>query len=456
MKKALIVLAIVISAGGGYYYYGVSARQSSGPEIIQAAASLGDVVDTVQITGTLQPLRTVNVGSQVSGVVSELYADYNAVVRKDQVIARLDPSLLQVQVDLQLAAVERQNGEIQRFAMQLEHDTANLERARALFNKGLVTREALDQAELAVNVRKTELEASRKSLKTAEANLNQARLNLSHTIIRSPIDGVVINRLVDIGQAVQSSMNVAQFFTLAADLRSLRLEAEVDEAEIGRIRPGMAVEFTVDSYGDDRFLGTVETVTLNAKTANNVVTYPVWISVPNPDLKLRPSMTANVLIYVSTASGVTRIPNAATRFRPTTAMFDALGLPAPETRRAAGRPSSAPAPTATKTTASKAVTGVASQIDELFAPLPRRNTAGTIWVWDGTTKTLTEKSVRLGITNGQMTELVEGEIEPGQMVVTNIVVATATTAAAQQSVFGHMGGRGGPGGFGPPGGGRGF
>ena len=128
-------------------------------------------------------------------------------------------------------------------------------------------------------------------------------------------------------------MNVAQFFTLATDLRHLRLEAVVDEAEIGRIRPGMSAEFTVDSYGEQVFRGTVETVTLNAQTQNNVVTYPVWISVPNPDFKLRPSMTANVLIFVSTANGVTRIPSAATRFRPSTAMFTALGLTPPESRR---------------------------------------------------------------------------------------------------------------------------
>jgi HlyD family secretion protein len=404
----------------------------------------------VQVTGTLQPLRSVNVGSQVSGIVAELHADFNDIVRAGQVIARLDPSLFQVQVDLQRAAVERQNGEIRRQAMQLENDMANAERARALFDKGLVTREALDQAELAVNVRRTELDAAEKSVKTAEANLNQALLNLGHTTIRSPIDGVVVNRLVDIGQAVQSSMNVAQFFTLATDLRTLRLEAEVDEAEIGRIRPGMTAEFTVDSYGGETFSGTVETVTLNARTSNNVVTYPVWISVPNTHLKLRPSMTASVLIYVSTARGVTRIPNAATRFRPTTAMFEALGLPAPESRRlqqAATGPTTAEA----APPSNRSIAG-AKQIDELFAPVPRRNTAGTVWVWDEARGTLTETAVRLGITNGQVTELVEGEIEPGQMLVTNIMLPTTTTATAQQNVFGSMG-RGGPGGFGGRGGG---
>jgi HlyD family secretion protein len=447
--RTLVLLTTLVIAGGGYYFYGVSARQVSGPDILQAAVTSGDIVETVQVTGTLQPLRTVNVGSQVSGIVAELLADFNSVVRKDQVIARLDPSLLQVQVDLQSAAVERQIGEIRRLEMQLEMETATLERTRALFAKGLVAREALDQAELQVKVRTTEVDAARKMLKTAEANLNQATLNLSHTIIRSPIDGVVVNRLVDVGQTVQSSMNVAQFFTLAEDLRQLRLEAVVDEADIGRIRPGMAVEFTVDAYGDETFRGRVSTVTLNASTQNNVVTYPVWIDVPNDSLRLRPSMTANVLIYVSVAEGVTRVPTTATRFRPAAAMFEALGLPAPETRRLDR--SAAPERGSTGNAPESALNqpATARRIDDLFAPVPRRNTAGTVWVWDERARTLTERPVRLGITNGQFTELVDGDLTPDQLVVTNILLPAERNAAAPQNVFGSMG-RGGPGG------GRGF
>jgi len=315
-----------------------------------------------------------------------------------------------------------------------------------------------------VAVRTTQVEASKKNLKTAQANLDQAKLNLSYTTIRSPIDGVVVNRQVDIGQTVQSSMNVAQFFTLATDLRNLRLQAVVDEAEIGKIRPGMTAEFTVDSYGGDVFRGIVETVTLNAQNQNNVVTYPVWISVPNPDFKLRPSMTANVLIFVSTAKGVTRIPSVAARFRPSTVMFTALGLTPPESRRlvtaggdgpsmGSGARTGASAPT---TSLAAQRSGRANQIDDLFAPVPRPNTPGTVWVWDESAKTLTSVPVRLGITNGQLTELLDGDIKVGQQLVTNIILPQTSTASAQQNnVFGNMGRGGGPGGgFGPPGGGR--
>ena len=451
-RKAAVILLLVLTLGGGFYYHRLSARQVANAQIVQVAASSGDIVESVQITGTLQPLRTVNVGSQVSGVVSELNADFNSVVRQGEVIARLDPSLFQVQVDLQAAAVDRQLGEIKNQEMQLENEKVALDRAQMLFDKGLVTEQALEQARLQVGMRTTQVDAAQKMLKTAQANLDQARLNLGYTTIRSPIDGVVINRLVDEGQAVQSSMNVAQFFTLATDLRNLRLEASVDEAEIGRIRPGMTAEFSVDSYGERMFRGTVETVTLNAQTSNNVVTYPVWISVPNPDLMLRPSMTANVRIFVSTAENVTRIPSAATRFRPTTAMFQALGLTPPESQRLVkvSADSGAREAVAASPAGAPAKPIHASQIDDLFAPVPRPNTSGIVWVWDESAKTLTSVPVRLGITNGQLTELLEGDITVGRQLVTSVILPQTSTASAQQTnVFGNNGR-----GFGPPGGGR--
>jgi HlyD family secretion protein len=451
-RKAAFLLLLFVTLGGGFYYHRVSARQTANVQIVQTQATTGDIVESVQITGTLQPLRTVNVGSQVSGVVSELRADFNSVVKQGEVIARLDPSLFQVQVDLQAAAVDRQLGEIKNQEMQLENEKVALDRAQALFARGLVAEQALEQARLQVGVRTTQVESAKKMLKTTQANLDQARLNLSYTTIRSPIDGVVINRLVDEGQAVQSSMNVAQFFTLATDLHNLRLEAVVDEAEIGKIRPGMAAEFGVDSYGDRVFRGTVETVTLNAQTQNNVVTYPVWISVPNPDLLLRPSMTANVRIFVSTAENVTRIPSAATRFRPTAAMFQALGLTPPESQRlvkaspgsSSARDEATPAPPA----GAAAKPLHANQIDELFAPVPRPNTSGTVWVWDESAKSLTSVPVRLGITNGQLTELLQGDIAVGQQLVTNVILPQASTASAQQTnVFSNPGRGFGPGRF---------
>jgi HlyD family secretion protein len=453
MRRRLLVLTALAALGGGYYFYTLMARTETPPQVTTAAVSSGNIVERVEATGTLQATRTVNVGSQVSGVVSELLVDFNSIVTKNQVIAKLDPSLLQVQVDLNNATVERQRGEIANQEQQLENDRRTLDRTQTMFDKGLVARQALDAAELQVQVRQTQVDAARKSLLTVEANLSQAKLNLGYTIIRSPVDGVVVNRLVDTGQTVQSSMNVAQFFTVAADLRSLRLQAGVDEAEIGKIRPGMPVEFTVDAYPGETFHGTVENVTLNAQTANNVVTYPVWIVAPNAQLKLRPSMTATARIIVAEVDDVVRIPSAATRFRPTTQTYAALGIAAPAAEASATRaprtaPSTQPAQTKTSVSARPLAPITAERIDELFAAATRPNTSATVWTWDNAASTLQSKRVTLGLNDGQFIQLIEGDLKPGEKLVTAVALPRETGQAAQ-SLFAQPG----PGGF--PGGGRG-
>ncbi|MEO8069957.1 MAG: efflux RND transporter periplasmic adaptor subunit, partial [Acidobacteriota bacterium] len=325
MKKLIAILVVIAAAGGGYYYYAEYGKPAEKPQIVQATVSQGNIIEAVQATGSLTALRIVPVGSQVSGVVTEMNVDFNSIVKKDQIIAKIDPALFQVQVDLQTANVERQKGEIASQDVQLLQARTDLERTQTMVAKGLANQQQLDQAVLTVKTRETSAEAAKKQLITNQANLDQAKLNLGYTVIRSPIDGVVINRQVDLGQAVQSSMNVAQFFTLATDLRVLKLTAGVDEADIGKIRPGMPVTFTVDSYKGQTFNGTVETVRLNAQNTNNVVTYPVWINAPNPDLKLRPSMTASLRIIVSEVDNVIRVPNQATRFRPTTSASACAG-----------------------------------------------------------------------------------------------------------------------------------
>jgi HlyD family secretion protein len=330
MRKLVITLILVVLAGGGYFaYQKMFVPPPEKPQVIQTTVSQGNIQEVVKATGTLQPLRISPVGSQVSGVVKALYADFNSIVKKGQLIAELEPELLETQVRIQEANLARQEGEIANQKVQLENDRKNLERTEALFKKELVNQQQIDQARLQVKTRETQLAAAEKQLLTVQANLNQAELNLSYTKIRSPLDGVVVARQVDVGQTVQSSVNVAQFFTLATDLRELKLQAWVDEADIGKIRPGQTVMFEVETYRPERFTGTVDTVRLNAQNQSNVVTYPVWIAVPNPELKLRPSMTATIDIVLSTASNVVRVPMAATRFRPNADIYTALGLQPP-------------------------------------------------------------------------------------------------------------------------------
>jgi len=333
MRRLVTALLLLAAAGGGGYYYFTYSKQPEKPQVVQATISQGNITEQVQATGTLEALRTVTVGPQVSGTIQWLGADFNQIVKAGQVVARLDPSLLQVQVDIQTANIERQETDIESQKVQLEDANRSLVRTKELFEKGLANQTQLEQADLTVKTRVAQIASAQKQLVQARANLAQANLNLSYTEVKSPIDGVVVNRRVDVGQTVQSSMNVAEFFQIATDLRMLKLTAGVDEAEIGKVLPDMPVIFTVDSYPGQQFHGTVNAVRLNATTNQNVVTYPVWIDAPNPDLKLRPNLTANVRIIISSAENVIRIPNQALRFRPTTDVFTALGLTPP----AAGR-----------------------------------------------------------------------------------------------------------------------
>ena len=333
MKKLLIALILILLAGAGGYAYWKYGKPDDKATVTQAPLQQGSIVQAVQATGTLEALRNVQVGSQVSGIVKTLNADFNSIVKKDQVIAELDPQLLEVQVEVQQANIERQQGDIAQQRVQLENDQLNQKRTQAQFEKGLVSPQQLEAAQLQVKTREAQINSAEKQLVQSQAQLNQAKLNVSYCTITSPVDGVVVDRKVDIGQAVQASMTTPQFFTIATDLTTLKLSASVDEADIGYVRRGMTVSFTVDSYQQQNFYGTVDAVRLNAQTQNNVVTYPVWINVQNPDLKLRPSMTASLRIIVDQANNVLKVPNQALRFRPTSDIYTWLGMTPPASGR---------------------------------------------------------------------------------------------------------------------------
>jgi len=540
MKKLVFFVIILVVAGGSAWYYFKYGKPVEKPQVMQAAITRGDVVEQVSATGTLEPLRRVDVGSQVSGVVQELFVDFNSIVKQGQVLATIDPTLLQVQVEIQNANIQRQEGDIANQEVQLEDVRKQAERTRAMFEKGLQNQQQMEQAELSVKTRQAQIDSAKKSLIQARANLQQAQLNVQYTTIKSPIDGVVVERRVDRGQTVQASMSAPSFFVLATDLRSLKLTAMVDESEIGKIRPGMDVTFNVDAYGQTPFTGKVDAVRLNATNQNNVVTYPVWINVPNPDLQLRPSMTASLKIIVSTASDVVRVPNTALRFRPNNDIWVALGLTpptagqgraagagaagngngrgdergqttAPAAGRAAGQPAAAEAgatgsqrPGGNRQggsgmgaqsgmanltpeqrqqmmerfgraggaggrtggqggrTATGGRTGrgnaqqppvvpaaplTADKIDEMFAPLQRTETRNPVWTWDEAKKELKSINLRLGVSDGTWTELISGDVQVGQQVVTGVILpqAARSSTTGTNPLFGNQPGRGMPG-----------
>jgi HlyD family secretion protein len=328
MKKLIIIIVLLaaVGAASGAYY-----MRKGGPEpkVDTLQVTRGDIADVVPATGTLEAVTTVNVGTQVSGMVQDLYADYNSIVRKGQVIARLDPSLIQTQIEVQRANVTRAESDLDRLRVNLADSQRKLEQAKQMWAKQLIPRDQLDTAELNVKNAESQIKSSEAGLVQARANLNTQEVNLGHTVIKSPIDGIVISRSVEPGQTVAASMNAPTLYIIAEDLAKMQVLANIDESEIGRVRQGQAVTFRVDAYPNDVFRGVVDQVRLQPTTVQNVVTYSTVIAVPNIDLKLKPGMTANVTVEIARRSNVLRIPAAALRFRPTADHFAALNLPVP-------------------------------------------------------------------------------------------------------------------------------
>src|SRR5258705_11162903 len=335
MKKAIVTLLVVGVIGGSaysYYHY-----KETGPKftVSYATVSRGDIVDTVGATGTLQAVTTVQVGTQVSGTISELHADFNSLVKKGQVLARLDPSLFQTQIEQAKANLARSQADLERQKVALDDANTKLARAKELSDRQLLPRSELDAAEVALRASEAQLKSSQAQITQAQASLNQNQVNLEHTVIQAPIDGLVISRNVDVGQTVAASMQAPTLFVLAADLTKMQVVANLDESDVGRIRPKQVVTFRVDAYPNETFRGTVSQVRLNPIVQQNVVTYATVIDVPNNELKLKPGMTANVNVEIARSSNVLRVPNSALRFRPTNEMYTALGLTAPEQPRGA-------------------------------------------------------------------------------------------------------------------------
>jgi HlyD family secretion protein len=329
-KTVLVAVVVAIVAAGGYAYYRYTQKPPA-PTINTARVTRGDVAEVVGATGTVQAVTTVQVGTQVSGTIQELNADFNSLVRKGQVLARLDPSLFQTQIEQARANLIRAEADLERLRVGLDDARTKLNRARELSEKRLIAQTELEAADVAVRSAEAQLRSQQAAVTQSQASLRQNQVNLQHTVIESPIDGLVISRNVDVGQTVAASMSAPTLFVLAADLTKMQVLASLDESDVGRIRPAQSVRFRVDAFPNEEFLGTVTQVRLQPTTVQNVVTYQTVIDVPNPDLKLKPGMTANVNIEIARRTNVVRVPNTALRFRPTAEIFTALGQTPPPT-----------------------------------------------------------------------------------------------------------------------------
>jgi len=350
MKRAIIAIVLLAVVGGGVGAW-YTQRGKTEIQVTTAPLSRGDIVDTVGATGTLQAVTTVQVGSQVSGNIQWLGADFNSIVKKGQVIARLDPSLFdaqlqQVQANLaqSRANLTKARSDLDRARVQLNDAQQKFTRAKELASRQLLAPSELDSAKIAVDTASAGV-ASQQATVTqvqaavtqSEASVNQSQVNREHTVIVAPIDGIVTQRNVDVGQTVAASMQAPTLFIIAADLAEMQVNANIDEADVGRIRPGQTVSFRVDAYPTDNFVGTVTQIRLQPIVVQNVTTYGAVITVPNRQLKLKPGMTANVKIEIAKRTNALRIPNAALRFRPTDEVFVALNqTPPPEAAFGAG------------------------------------------------------------------------------------------------------------------------
>lgn len=385
----------------------------------------GHVTMTVTATGTLSAVTTVQVGSQVSGVIARLYADFNSTVKKGQLLAELDPTPFQAQV-------EQRQADLTQAQVQTDDARIKYDRQRRLMQGGLTPQAEVDAAE-------AQYKSAAAQVQQARAALSQVLTNLRYTKIISPIDGIVVDRQYDVGQTVAASFQAPTLFQIAQDLTKMQVQADVDQSDIGRVQVGQIARFNVDAYPEDEFRGRISQIRYNAQVNQNVVTYPVIIEVANPEGRLRPKMTANVTIDVSTVQNVLRVPNAALRFKP----------PPDKTSDNArdGAPSGGgdAMQRAARSGRGSGPAGAAGQL-----PGGRRRDASkaqTVYTLDAEKK-LKPVEIRTGISDGRFTHVVSGALKQGDLVV--VGVATSKVESAPP-----MGGSGGPGGGPRRGGGRG-
>jgi len=330
MKKLIITLIVLAVLGGSVFAYYKYGRPEEVTKFSYLGVTRGDVTESVGATGTIQAVRTVMVGSQVSGQIKSLRnVDFNSIVQQGQVIAELDPSLFQTQVEQAKANLTRSETDRDRLRITLEDSRNKLARTQSLFDRKIATQQDLETAAVNVKSAEAQLKSSEASIVQSQASLNQSQVSLDHTIITAPITGIVISRNVDVGQTVAASMNAPTIFIIAGDLTQLQVIASVSESDVGRIRPNQVVRFRVDAFPGEEFFGSVSQVRLNPIVSQNVVTYATVIDVPNPLLKLKLGMTAVVTIEIAKKTNVLRVPNAALRYRPTKEIFDELKLPVP-------------------------------------------------------------------------------------------------------------------------------
>jgi HlyD family secretion protein len=525
-KKQLILggSAAAVLAFAGFYFWG---NQSSAPQYMTAKVERGNLRNTVTATGTLQAVTTVQVGSQASGTLSALNADFNSVVKKGQVIAQLDPAVSKAQVDQARANLQQARASLQQsiagvagsragvsdaqakalaasstvqnnqsgvssaqanlavlkaqlddalaflkqqdylmksgVIAQRDYDLANTayktaearyNQAAAQLNQAVLSEQSsagsgvaqsqaqVQQSQAQVQQSQAQVQQAQAQVQQAEAALRLAEVNLAHTTITSPIDGIVVSRDVNVGQTVAASLSAPTLFTIANDLTQMQVIANIDQADIGLVEQAKSVKFSVDAFPGKVFDGKIQQMRLNPQNVQNVVTYNVVIDVSNPEQKLKPGMTANLTITIDERNNVLKVPNSALRFTPADASTQRIGRSGDSAGNSGGRRSQQANASGTSSPAS-APQGDAQQSGERqFAPASAPVLEGQtrlIWVL-GQDGKLQSRRIKVGLTDGASTEVVEGNLQEGEMVVTGQTLTSANKAQSSQTPAPGFGG----------------
>jgi HlyD family secretion protein len=314
--RRLGILAFIAAVVGGGVLWRVKHQPKPPPKYVTAVTSKGDVFETVQSTGQVQPLTQVQVGAQVSGRINKVFVDFNSKVKQGDILAEIDPTLFGAAIDQNRAVLDSAQANVTHAQAALLTAKQRLERAKKLVAEGIGSQADLDNAQGAYDVAVADVAAARASVVQSGAALRSSRTNMDYTRIYSPIDGVVITRSIDPGQTVAASFQAPVLFVIAQDLRKMRVLADVDEADVGKLKEQMVAEVGVDAFPGEKFKGLVSQVRFSPNSVSGVVTYAAVIDVDNPDVKLRPGMTATVSIRSAEVKDAVRLPNAALRFKP--------------------------------------------------------------------------------------------------------------------------------------------
>ena len=447
MKKRIILgtIVIVVIAGVVLGFTLFKNDKTVGNLYKKEEITRGKVEALVVTTGTLNPVTIVDVGSQVSGKIKNLYVDFNSEVKAGQVIAELDQELFQARIQQNEANYNSRVAALSKSQVSLENTKKRWERSKALFEKDMVSFEEMDQAELAYANAQADLKSSEASLEQAQSQLDSSKVDLTYTVIRSPIDGVIIDRRVNVGQTVAASMQAPILFQIANDLSKMQVECSVDEADIGRVKEGQKVRFNVDAFPDDEFQGVVSQVRYSPLVQQNVVTYTTIVAVDNPELKLMPGMTATISIIYGEASNVLLVPNAALRFTPELSQDEMKAIFEEMRNSMGGAPQGTAAKKPREGNGGQRPEGQRMGGDRSAMMMGQGGQPGghrmqqrpRVWIEDENGK-LKMVYIQTGVTDNSITEVKSGELEEGQQVLTGNTMSNSSSNNPGRGMGGMM------------------